>query len=78
MAAADFTSHNEQAQGVWAAYRAGRPLRAPGTLCVDTRFFILNDEVNSNKQMSFQQYSEALATDRHRSRDARQKARGRR
>ena len=43
---------------MWAAYRAGRPLRVPVTLCADTRFFILDDELNPKEQMSFQQYSE--------------------
>lgn len=54
----DFSAHNDEAQRVWSAYRAGRPLRAPVTLCADTRFFILNDELNPNERMSFQQYSE--------------------
>jgi hypothetical protein len=58
MATADFTSHNEEAQAVWAAYRAGRPLRVPVTLCADTRFFILDDEFNPGGQISFQEYSE--------------------
>jgi hypothetical protein len=58
MAATDFVSHNEEVQAVWAAYRAGQPLRVPVTLCADTRFFILNDELNPNEQVSFQQYSE--------------------
>jgi hypothetical protein len=58
MATPDFTSHNEEAQAVWAAYRAGRPLRVPVTLCADTRFFILNDELNPGERVSFQEYSE--------------------
>ena len=58
MATADFISHNEEAQAVWAAYRAGRPLRVPVTLCADTRFFILNDELNPGERVSFQEYSE--------------------
>lgn len=58
MAAIDFAPHNEEAQAIWAAYRAGRPLRVPVTLCADTRFFILNDELNPGEQMSFQEYSE--------------------
>ena len=58
MAPGDFTSHNEEAQAVWAAYRAARPLRVPVTLCADTRFFILNDELNPGERVSFQEYSE--------------------
>jgi hypothetical protein len=58
MAAVDLASHNEEAQAVWVAYRAGRPLRVPVTLCADTRFFILNEELNPGERMSFQDYSE--------------------
>ena len=58
MATSDFTSHNEEAQTVWAAYRAGRPVRVPVTLCADTRFFILDDQFNPGEQISFQEYSE--------------------
>jgi hypothetical protein len=58
MSIIDFTQHNEEAQAVWAAYRAGRPTRVPVTLCTDTRFFVLNDEFNPGEKMSFQDYSE--------------------
>jgi len=37
-----------------AAYRRARPLRVPVTLCADTRFFILNDELNPGERVSFQ------------------------
>jgi hypothetical protein len=58
MSTIDFARHNEEAQAVWAAYRAGHPTRVPVTLCTDTRFFVLNDEFNPGEKMSFQDYSE--------------------
>ena len=62
MAAPDFTSHNEEAQTVWAAYRAGRPLRVPVTLCADTRFFILDDEFNPGREAAAAIDFEAVET----------------
>jgi len=58
MSTTEFARHNEEAQAVWAAYRAGHPTRVPVTLCTDTRFFVLNDEFNPGEKMSFQNYSE--------------------
>jgi hypothetical protein len=54
----DFAAHNEEARAVWAAYRAGAPVRVPVTLCTDTRFFILDDEFNPGERISFRAYSE--------------------
>jgi hypothetical protein len=58
MPAEDFARHNEEAQAVWAVYRAGHPSRVPVTLCTDTRFFVFNDELNPGERMSFRDYSE--------------------
>jgi hypothetical protein len=54
----DFTQHNEEAQAVWAAYRAGRPTRVPVTLWTDARFFLLDPAFNPGEAISFQDYSE--------------------
>ena len=54
----DFNQHNEEAQAVWAAYRAGQPVRVPVILETDTRFFILNDDLNPGERISFKDYSE--------------------
>ena len=53
----DFAAHNEEARAVWQVYRAGAPVRVPVTLCTDTRFFMLSDELNPTG-LSFQEYSE--------------------
>jgi hypothetical protein len=54
----DFTQHNEEAQAVWAAYRAGRPTRVPVTLWTDARFFLLDPSFNPGEAITFQDYSE--------------------
>ncbi len=54
----DYTQHNEEAQAVWAAYRAGRPIRVPVTLWTDARYFLLDPAFNPGQAISFQDYSE--------------------
>lgn len=58
MGTTDFQAHNEEAQAVWAAYRAGKPTRVPVTLWADARFFMLNEEINPGERVSFHDYSE--------------------
>ncbi len=52
----DFTQHNEEAQAVWAAYRAGQPIRVPVTLWSDARFFLMDDNFNPGGAISFRDY----------------------
>jgi Uroporphyrinogen decarboxylase (URO-D) len=54
----DFTQHNEEAQAVWAAYRAGHPNRVPVTLWTDARFFLLDPSFNPGEAITFRDYSE--------------------
>jgi len=55
----DFSQHNEEAQAVWEAYRAGTPIRVPVLLEADTRFFLLeNQDLNPGGKLSFREYSE--------------------
>ncbi len=53
----DFTQHNEEAQAVWAAYRAGKPTRVPVTLWADARFYLLDDDFNPGEAITFEAYS---------------------
>ncbi|HNB52473.1 MAG TPA: uroporphyrinogen decarboxylase family protein [Anaerolineales bacterium] len=54
----DFTQHNEEAQAVWDAYRAGKPTRVPVTLWADARYYLLNPDFNPGGRITFQDYSE--------------------
>jgi hypothetical protein len=63
MQACDFAAHNEEARAVWAAYRAGAPIRVPVHLETDTRFFLLeNEAVNPGGRTSFADYFADAAT----------------
>ena len=53
----DFTQHNEEAQEVWASYRAGKPIRVPVTLWADARFYLLDDTFNPGEAITFETYS---------------------
>jgi uroporphyrinogen-III decarboxylase len=55
---ADFSQHNAEAQAVWDAYRAGHPIRVPVVIGTNTRFFLVNEELNPGQKITFQDYSE--------------------
>ena len=48
--------HNQEAQTVWDAFRAGNPIRPPVGLGTSTQFFIFNHELNSDELVSFEAY----------------------
>lgn len=52
-----FEQHNEEAIEVWAAYRAGKPIRVPVTLWADARFYLLDDDFNPGETITFEAYS---------------------
>lgn len=52
----DYSQHNEEAQAVWAAYRAGRPTRVPVTLWTDARFFLQDPSFNPDQAITFRDY----------------------
>lgn len=52
-----FEQHNEEALEVWAAYRAGKPIRVPVTLWADARFYLLDDNFNPGEAITFETYS---------------------
>ena len=45
--------HNAEAQAVWAAFHAGRPIRPPA----NTQYSIFNHDLNPGDQVSFEAYS---------------------
>jgi len=49
--------HNEEAQAVWEAFRAGKPIRPPVHLGTATQFFIFNDDLNPGEAVTFESYS---------------------
>ncbi len=48
--------HNQEAQAVWNAFQAGKPLRPPVGLGTNTQFFIFNHELNPNELVNFEDY----------------------
>jgi len=52
----DFPAHNEEVQAVWAAYNAGNPVRVPVALCVDPRFYLLDEHLNPGLRIAFEDY----------------------
>lgn len=48
--------HNQEAQAVWEAFRAGKPIRPPVGLGTNTQFFIFNQELNPNELVTFEDY----------------------
>ncbi len=43
----DYVKHNEEVAAVWAAYRAGRPLRVPlANFTIGPRIWVLNPALN--------------------------------
>lgn len=57
MSGLDRNRHNVEAQEVWAAFYAGRPIRPPVVLGTATQFFIFNEELNPSEQVTFATYS---------------------
>src|ERR1051326_28116 len=53
----DFAAHNAEVEQTWAAYRAGRPRRVPIILGTNTRYFLLNPQIN-RWGVNFRRYSE--------------------
>lgn len=58
MKAVDLQRHNEEALAVWEAYNASKPIRVPIILGTDTRFFIINNDLNLDETITFRDYSE--------------------
>ncbi len=54
--------HNAEAQAVWAAFHAGRPIRPPVILGTNTQYFILNDDLNPGEAVTFEAYSTQAQT----------------
>jgi hypothetical protein len=50
-------AHNAEASAVWEAFHVGRPTRPPVALGTNTRFFILNEELNPGERVTFEDYS---------------------
>ncbi len=48
--------HNTEAQAVWDAFNAGRPIRPPVALGTATQFFIYNDAVNPGAAVDWERY----------------------
>jgi len=48
--------HNQEAQAVWDAFRAGKPIRPPVGLGTNTQFFIFNLELNPDEMVTFEDY----------------------
>lgn len=55
MKSIDFERHNEEAQGVWEAYRAGKPVRVPVIFGINPRFTMWMPEANP-RGIIFEQY----------------------
>ena len=49
--------HNEEAQKVWEAFNAGKPIRPPVQLGTTMQFFIFNEDLNPGEQVNFETYS---------------------
>jgi hypothetical protein len=49
--------HNAEAAAVWAAFRAGDPIRPPVFLGTNARFFLFNEELNPKGRLSFEAYT---------------------
>lgn len=60
----DYDRHNDDIRGVWEAYHAGKPTRAPVILGVNPRIFLLNPALNT-QGITFEQYSEDADTMAH-------------
>jgi len=52
----DFTAHNEEVQAIWAAYHAGSPLRVPVLLPIDAHFYLLNEKLNPDSRLTFEDH----------------------
>jgi uroporphyrinogen-III decarboxylase len=57
LAGFDFLSHNAEVKGMWAAYRAGSPIRTPVIVGTTTRFFMAQPEANPER-LTFREYTE--------------------
>jgi hypothetical protein len=57
IAAKDIAVHNREAQAVWDAFHAGRPLRPPVFLGTATQYFVLNDDLNPGRAVTFESYT---------------------
>jgi len=55
--ATDYDRHNSEADEVWKAYHAGRPIRVPVILGINPRVWLLNPELN-REGITFEQYSQ--------------------
>ncbi|WP_404425079.1 uroporphyrinogen decarboxylase family protein [Nibricoccus sp. IMCC34717] len=53
----DPIAHDAEAAAVWAAYKAGRPIRTPVVFGTDTRFFLLDPAFNPDLTIGFKEYS---------------------
>ena len=53
----DFSRHNAEVKGVWAAHRAKKPTRVPIILGIGTRFYVFSHDANP-AAVSFRNYSE--------------------
>jgi len=49
-------SHNEEAAAVWAAFRAGKPIRPPVHLGTQLQYFLKNEALNPGEALSFEDY----------------------
>jgi hypothetical protein len=48
--------HNQEAQAVWDAFKAGKPVRPPVGLGTNTQFFMFNHDLNPGEAVSMQEY----------------------
>lgn len=48
--------HNQEAQAVWDAFHAGKPIRPPVGLGTSAQFFIYNHELNPDELVTFEDY----------------------
>ncbi len=48
--------HNAEAQAVWDAFHAGKPIRPPVALATATQFFIYNDDLNPGAAVDWERY----------------------
>ncbi|MDR3708095.1 MAG: uroporphyrinogen decarboxylase family protein [Capsulimonadaceae bacterium] len=51
----DYAAHNAEVKEVWAAYRAGKPIRTPVIWGINTRYTMFNDAANP-RRITFEQY----------------------
>jgi hypothetical protein len=54
-----FNEHNAEAAEVWAAFRAGRPIRPPVYLGTNTQYFIFNEALNPGEAVTFERYTKS-------------------